>query len=495
MKKLLAMALALLMVAVLLPVTALADTAAPSWVDDVDFKDAKTVYYYSTYGGTPNVKTTTDQDLSSHPAVIAYKTSSDSGIAYAADIRAALVNKAIEIYCKAGSTISTVGAHANVLNDVTIYGNNASFQGGDLSIHAGGGNYAAPDSPKVTINIYNAKNLVVWGEPQADGRTWNVNFYDCVNDGYNFFMYRGESDKTDKANLTMTNCKATGYADSIVHTTADGSIVIKNCEFSNNFAPVNIAHKQTGTMTVSVENCTFNNCGKVNPNDDYFAPVRFVNNSQEGTLDVTLTNNTFTNTVGTNGDILLGDQRDGKSSFNVNAEIVTKQDVTVKSGNREKSDTFKVKANTSVKANAAGEQPEVIRDNAPIIIYTPVSSPVFLSGANQTVAPGSAATFRIDKEFSELQSVAVDGVTLDKSNYKAWSGSTYVELTAAYMKTLAVGTHTLSVYFTGDTATTTFTISKDATKNPSTGSNDFVGVAAAAAVMALLGSAVVLRKK
>lgn len=130
-----------------------------------------------------------------------------------------------------------------------------------------------------------------------------------------------------------------------------------------------------------------------------------------------------------------------------------------------------------------------------IVIITPVSSPVFLSGANQTVAPGSAATFRIDKEFSELQSVAVDGVTLDKSNYKAWSGSTYVELTAAYMKTLAVGTHTLSVYFTGDTATTTFTISKDATKNPSTGSNDFVGVAAAAAVMALLGSAVVLRKK
>ena len=133
--------------------------------------------------------------------------------------------------------------------------------------------------------------------------------------------------------------------------------------------------------------------------------------------------------------------------------------------------------------------------STPIIIYTPDSSPVFLSGANQTVAPGSAATFRIDKEFSELQSVAVDGVTLDKSNYKAWSGSTYVELTASYMKTLAVGTHTLAVSFTGDTATTTFTISKDATKNPTTGAYDFVGIAAAAAVMALLGSAVILRKK
>ena len=137
----------------------------------------------------------------------------------------------------------------------------------------------------------------------------------------------------------------------------------------------------------------------------------------------------------------------------------------------------------------------VVEKTTPIIIYTPVSSPVFLSGANQTVAPGSAATFRIDKEFSELQSVAVDGVTLDKSNYKAWSGSTYVELTAAHMKTLAVGTHTLSVYFTGDTATTTFTISKDATKNPTTGANDFVGAAAALAVVSLLGMAVASRKK
>ena len=415
MKKLLSLALALLLLAVMLPVTALADTAAPSWVGDVNFEGAQTVYYYSTYGGAPYVKTATDGELSSHPAVIAYKTGSGNEIAYAADIRAALVNKAIEIYCKAGLTISTVNAHANVLNDVTIYGNNANFQGGDLSIYADGKNYAAPESLNVTINIYNAKNLVVWGEPQAVGRTWNVNFYDCVNDGYNFFMYRGGSDKTDKANLTMINCKATGYEDSTVHTTADGSIVIKNCEFSNNCAPVNIAHKQTGTMTASVENCTFNSCGSTNTANDlnlYAAPVRFVNNSKEGTLKVTLTNNTFTGTVGNNGDILLGDQRNGKSTFDVNAEIVTKQDVTVKSGNSENQSTFEVKANTSVKANAAGKQPEVIRDNAPIIIYTP----------------------------------------------------------------------------TGDTPKT------DDQKNPTTGANDLVAVAVAAAALALAGSAIILRK-
>ena len=410
MKKLLSLALAILMLAVMLPVTALADTAAPSWVGDVNFEGAQTVYYYSTYGGAPYVKTATDGELSSHPAVIAYQTGSGNEIAYAADIRAALVNKAIEIYCKAGSTISTVNAHANVLNDVTIYGNNANFQGGDLSIYADGKNYAAPESLNVTINIYNAKNLVVWGEPQAVGRTWNVNFYDCVNDGCNFFMYRGGSDKTDKANLTMINCKATGYADSTVHTTADGSIVIKNCEFSNNCAPVNIAHKQTGTMTASVENCTFNNCGKVNPSDDYFAPVRFVN-SGNGSLDATIENNTFTGTVGNNGDILLGDYREGKESHDVTATITPAStgDTTVK--------------------NSLGDP-------------KPVTEKV-------TAKTGGSIT-----------PVKEEGPT-----------------------TIVIISPTQETPKTDDQ------------KNPTTGANDLVGVAAAAAVMALLGAAAVLRKK
>ncbi len=54
--------------------------------------------------------------------------------------------------------------------------------------------------------------------------------------------------------------------------------------------------------------------------------------------------------------------------------------------------------------------------------------------------------------------------------------------------------NTPTVIIVPDDSTDT-TPSTDNTKNPSTGANDFVGVAAAAAVMALLGSAVVLRKK
>ena len=128
-----------------------------------------------------------------------------------------------------------------------------------------------------------------------------------------------------------------------------------------------------------------------------------------------------------------------------------------------------------------------------IIITPEAAGPVFLSGANQTVAVGGSAAFRIDYNYAAFRSVAVDGVILDSADYTTWTGSTWVKLTAAYTKSLTPGTHTLSVYFDGATATTTFTVGGQ--PNPATGARDAVGIAAAAAVISLLGSAVILRKK
>lgn len=152
------------------------------------------------------------------------------------------------------------------------------------------------------------------------------------------------------------------------------------------------------------------------------------------------------------------------------------------------------RATIIVNGNEVAPEKSYTVPGAPIIIYTPDNEPAILSGANQVVAPGAAATFRIDEEYDRLLAVAVDGVTLDKSNYEAWSGSTYIKLLPKFMKTLSVGTHTLTAYFTSHTVSTTFTISEGA-KNPATGANDFVGVAAAMAVVSLLGAAAVIRKK
>ena len=234
------------------------------------------------------------------------------------------------LYFKADATVD-FPTHLDVTTNVTIYANGANFSGKDISI----GTYAAPANTETTVNIYNAKNLVVWGQPVGDrADVWNVNFYDCVNEGYNFLMYRGGETAVAKLNLTMTNCRATGYTDSTVHATADGSITIKNCLFIGNIAPINIAHKQSGTMTVTVEDSTFSACGTVdteNQRNEYCAPARFVNNSATGTLKVTLKNNTFVGTIGTNGDILLGDYRVGKESNPFTATIVTDKAVMVKS--------------------------------------------------------------------------------------------------------------------------------------------------------------------
>jgi len=146
------------------------------------------------------------------------------------------------------------------------------------------------------------------------------------------------------------------------------------------------------------------------------------------------------------------------------------------------------------KSNPTDPDPVEPTPGGSVIIITPeATGPVFLSGANQTVALGSAAAFRIDYNYAAFRSVAVDGVTLTPADYTTWEGSTWVKLTPAYVKTLGIGTHTLSVYFDGATATTTFTVGSQ--PNPATGARDAVGIAAAAAVIALLGSAALLRKK
>lgn len=111
------------------------------------------------------------------------------------------------------------------------------------------------------------------------------------------------------------------------------------------------------------------------------------------------------------------------------------------------------------------------------------------------------------EEFTAKIGVTVTGGTLNGAIHKESaatvkiSGGTFTD-TESIENYLADGKvirngkvvdNTIVIIVPDNDNTTTTTTEKPA--NPSTGSNDFVGVAAAAAVMALLGSAVVLRKK
>ena len=83
----------------------------------------------------------------------------------------------IQIICKPETEIKDSNPHIDVTRSISIYANGADFAGDDLSI----GTYQAPEKDVTSVDVYDAKNLVVWGQP-AEGRAdvWNVNFVGCV---------------------------------------------------------------------------------------------------------------------------------------------------------------------------------------------------------------------------------------------------------------------------------------------------------------------------
>ena len=298
--------------------------AYPAGVTDVSFDEANGTYY----DGLGNKKD--DQ-----PAVAAY-VDANGEVQYVADLRTAALEGASVIYCKKDADMKARVKDTNrtepITGDLTIYGNGADFNNGQVNISS-----VAAANGTVNVKIYDANNLNVWGSPGTNGRTYNVTMKNCSStkdSSEGLVMWRDGSNSTDRINLVLENC----YMKSIgtnaldgIHTTADGTIVVRNSTFVDNSCGVNIAYKASGTLDVTVENCTFTGCGLVASGDgDYRAPVRFTSTGT-GTLRVKLSGNTFNSTVGNNGDILLGDYRTGKTSKGFGVDLVTTDPVLVKS--------------------------------------------------------------------------------------------------------------------------------------------------------------------
>lgn len=124
----------------------------------------------------------------------------------------------------------------------------------------------------------------------------------------------------------------------------------------------------------------------------------------------------------------------------------------------------------------------------------------FIEGADQTyiVGNGESARFRIDANFALFEvggAVYVDEELVDEDNYKAYSGSTVIELNEDYVSTLDEGEHTLRVAFNnGEESTTTFIVEGKETKSsnaPKTG--DTIIIWAALIVASILGIALTVK--
>lgn len=230
----------------------------------------------------------------------------------------------ITIVCRPGEDVGKL-THGHVADDITIYGNNAYISSGECDLEVdtytfsrdtgkqvtSGGAYLEKD---ITITAYELDNLGVWGERHTSHKV-TVDLTDCDSTDGITVQRVYISGTTGVNDITLTGCDFGTKATS-VYSNADGNVVIDNCSFTGAQVPVNFNHKANGTQTVAVQNSTFTNCGDNGDWEQFAAPVRFVN-SGSGTMTTTVATCTFTGTVGSNGDILLGDGRVDQNSNDV----------------------------------------------------------------------------------------------------------------------------------------------------------------------------------
>lgn len=236
---------------------------------------------------------------------------------------------AITIVCRPGADVGTM-THGHVADNLTIYGNNAYLSGGECDLEVDTYKFNRDTGAQaddgvglgkdITITAYELDNLGVWGQ-RTTNHTVTVNLTDC--DGTSNVTPNVQrvyiSGTTGVNNITLTGCDFLTKA-TAVYSNADGEVEIDNCSFTGSQVPVNFNHKANGTQTVTVKNSTFTNCGDEGEWKQFAAPIRFVN-SGSGTSTTTVDNCTFNNTVGTNGDILIGDGRTGKASNDVSLTV------------------------------------------------------------------------------------------------------------------------------------------------------------------------------
>lgn len=236
----------------------------------------------------------------------------------------------IKIVCRPDADVGTL-THGHVADNITIYGNNAHISGGEYDLEVDTYKFSRETGAQandgesltkdITITAYELDNLGVWGERHT-AHTVNVNLTDCDGkaiEGKANVQRVYISGTSGVNNITLTGCDFMTNNTS-VYSNADGVISINNCSFTGSTVPVNFNHKADGSQTLNVEGCSFKNCGDDGNWNQFAAPVRFVN-SGSGTQSATVDTCTFAGTVGSNGDILIGDGRTGQESNDVTLTV------------------------------------------------------------------------------------------------------------------------------------------------------------------------------
>ncbi len=420
--------------------------------------------------------------------------------------------KEVVIICEENKAIELGNQHALLKRSVTVEGNNAHvvLKGGagecDFAIDAMGSDDTDTSNrltQDTTLTIDSLHNIGVWGWRLSE-HTFDLVMLNC-NTNYNGIAQNNGARICVQGahginNITVKDCVfgSNSYFSTIKSDTG-GTLVIDNCRFESLDVPINIKTDLVGgSIDISVKNTTFVNCGigdDSNKDRQYAAPIRVVNASATNGSDVLessvkVENCTFTytgNNAPSNGDILIGDGRSGKTySHPVSLEVIgTEADIQWQGlgyyTSRTETDTTKSDdENLIAEDSVSKDEMLIVADGTPTMMKhtitlsgeggsTSVSSCIVspgmkLTASGSTLKVGSCTISAIANSgyiFSEWSGIggAITGDTTVTAKFTRSSSGTVV---------IETDTTTTTVTKTGDTASVVTEINANAVTDSTT---------------------------
>ena len=242
-----------------------------------------------------------------------------------------------------------------------------------------------------------------------------------------------------------------------------GSSAIDNGWYGNPGNDCNVTHPGNGyTAKLTIANGNFSGGMNTVKNDDY------------GVLEIS--GGTFSNT-------------NGPTVLNWNVATISGGEFTVNNGASSviANGSFNNEADKGQLTITGGQFTSSDNGNGNLLGYGVGGK----KGGSVTIS-GGKFTGKMVAEGYPYEPVISGGTFSDQENAKKYLDNDNLVVNPATGK---VEPKSITIIVPSEGGSTTTTPSTDNTKNPSTGANDFVGVAAAMAVVSLLGAAAVIRKK
>ena len=255
-------------------------------------------------------------------------------------------NDVVEIECRDAADVGEM-THGHVADSIHIKGNGAYLSGGERDLEVDTYKYNRTkcehatlpwyfldnsenntselnDNTELNISVDNLSGIGAWSNTRYTDAKVSLGFTYCKNMSSVYMNgTKGENNISLKS-CTFDNTATEDYKKlkkvAGVFAENAGTLVVEDCSFNDVAIGLNINNKSNGTRTISVKDTTFTDCAtssNASGFEDFSAPLRFVT-TNTGASDITIDGVTVDYSTGTssvgNGDILLGDGRDGKKS-------------------------------------------------------------------------------------------------------------------------------------------------------------------------------------